>query len=161
MTIDIQLSQRSINNAISELKKVKENLNHGLQQTIDILVKEGAEQAQSSFGSMANVTGYMPDETTGIISASGEAAIIAEFGAGDATTEVMFENSPGVPVYPGSYSELVGSGEYAESKAKTGQGRWHFGGRVYTEIPPRAGMLNAKTFIMRNAATYAKGVIKL
>ena len=155
MTIDIQLSQRSINNAISELKKVKENLNHGLQQTIDILVKEGAEQAQSSFGSMANVTGYMPDETTGIISASGEAAIIAEFGAGDATTEVMFENFPGVPVYPGSYSELVGSGEYYRT------GRWHFGGKVYTEVPPRAGMLNAKTFIMQNAATYAKGVIKL
>ena len=81
--------------------------------------------------------------------------LIAEFGAGDATIDVMFENYPGVDVYPGSYSEQVGSGEYAAT------GKWHFGGKEYTEVQPRGGLYNAKVFIKDNAAEIAKEVIKL
>ena len=59
--------------------------------------------------------------------------MIAEFGAGQATMPVMFEND--VPeVYEGSYSESPeGSGEYARF------GSWHFGGEYFTEVPARHG----------------------
>ena len=67
----------------------------------------------------------------------------------------MFENYVGVDVYPGAYSELVGSGEYAET------GKWHFGGKVYTEVQPRMGLLDAKTYIEDNAVELAQEVILL
>ena len=157
MKIDIDISDTSIASAITALLTIQGNLSYGIQQTVDILVKEGAMIAQASFGSMVSVTEDMPNPTTGIITASGDATIIAEFGAGDATIEdpTRFENSPGVDVYKGSYSEQVGTGEYFTT------GKWHFGGRVYTEVPPRAGLYNAKTHIAKNAVPYAKGVIKL
>ena len=156
MTINIRLSTESIARAISRLQQAKQNLQDGLSETIEILTSEGAEIAQAADGSMATVTGYMDGETTGIIEASGgDEAIIAEFGAGDATIPVMFENYPGVDVYPGAYSEQVGSGEYAMT------GRWHFGGQMYTEVEPRAGLLNAKYYIQEVAGEVAQEVIML
>ena len=128
-----------------------------MQETIDILVKDGAMVANDKYGGMANAVGYMPDETTGVIASAGEANLIAEFGAGDATLPPagMFEDSPDTPVYPGSYSELVGSGEYAAT------GKWHWGGREFTEIEPRMGLYNAKNYIEKNAVDIAKEVIQL
>lgn len=155
MTITVHLSTESISEAIAELETVRENIRYGLQQTVEILTKEGAYVAQAAYGGMAAATGYMQGETTGVISASGENAVIAEFGAGDATIDVRFENYPGVDVYPGSYSEQVGSGEYFMT------GRWHFGGKTYTEVQPRGGLYSAKVFIQGNAANIAEEVIKL
>lgn len=155
MTININLSDVSIARAISELQTIKDNIDYGLEQTVEILAKEGAMLASGDYGSMANVTDVSDSKTTSRILVTGEAAVIAEFGAGDATMEVMFENYPGVDVFPGSYSEQVGSGEYAET------GRWHFGGNVYTEVEPRAGLLDAKMFIVSNGTEIAREVIKL
>ena len=160
MKITIRLSSRSISNAIMKLRQAQENLRWGLQETIDILVKDGAMVANDKYGSMAEAVGYMPDENTGIIASTGDANLIAEFGAGDATLPPggMFENSPSTPVYPGSYSELVGTGEYAS------EGRWQFppnSGNYLTEVPPRMGLYNAKNYIEKNAVEIAKEVIKL
>ena len=154
MKLKISLSTESIYEAIGRLMEAQDNLEYGLQQTVEMLTKEGATVAQSAYGGMATVT----DEAVGFhgtISASGEAVAIAEFGAGDATLPVLFENYPGVDVYPGAYSEQVGSGEYAMT------GRWHFGGNVYTEVEPRAGLYNAKMYIQENAVEIAKEAIKL
>ena len=87
--------------------------------------------------------------------AAGQAPVIAEFGAGDATIPVLFENYAGVDVYPGSYSEQVGSGEYAET------GVWHFGGKVYRQVEPRGGMLMAREYIRDNSTEIAREVIEL
>ena len=114
MNITVRLSTESINHAITQLETVKENLLEGLKQTVEILVKEGYMVAQNADGGMASVFGEMTGETVGIISASGESAVIAEFGAGDATIVPDFENTPDTPVYPGSYSLLsarLGSAE--------------------------------------------------
>lgn len=111
--------------------------------------------ANENYGSMAEAIDWMEDENVGKISAVGDEPVIAEFGAGDATMEVRFENYPGVDVYPGSYSEQEGTGEYAAT------GKWHFGGHEYTEVEPRAGLLDAKLFIMDQAEFVAKEVIKL
>ena len=157
MTINISLDTGSIQRAISELQKVKDNIEYGLRQTIEILVQDGAMVAQSAYGGMANASGTMISETTGRIEATGQAAIIAEFGAGDATeVPTAFENMPNTPVYPGSYSESEeGAGMYAAL------GWWKFGGKVYREIQPREGLLSAKQYIEDRYLGVATGVMKL
>jgi len=157
VNIKIELNTSSINSAIRQLKRVKDNIEDGLKQTIDILVKDGAMTAQSCYGSMANVRGYMTSDHSGVVEASGDAVLIAEFGAGDTTINplALFENAPSTEVFPGSYSLLVGTKEYAT------YGSWHFGGREYTSVTPRLGLFNAKQSISGIAGMVAQGVIKL
>lgn len=154
MKLKITLSTESIEHAIGRLMEAQDNLEYGLQQTIDMLTAEGADVAQGSYGGMASVDSESVG-FHGVIRASGEAVPFAEFGAGDATIPVMFENYPGFDVYPGAYSEQVGSGEYAMT------GRWHFGGNVYTEVEPRGGLYNAKEHIKDNYKAIARGAIQL
>jgi hypothetical protein len=117
---------------------------------------------------MAEAVGYLTDQAldgakaTAVITTSGKANLIAEFGAGDDTDPATgFENQPDTPVYAGSYSELEGTGEYATT------GQWHFGGRVYygepdnLRVEPRRGLMQAKVYILEEGADIAKGVIKL
>ena len=158
MTINVDLSESSINAAIRRLGQVKQNLDYGLQQTLEILVKNGAETAQAADGDMATVAGYMDSDKLGYIVATGDAPIIAEFGAGDATLkpEQYFTYMPQTPVYPGSYSESeYGTRQYAE------YGWWKFGNNIYTEVKPRQGLYKAKQRILNEYADIAKGVIKL
>lgn len=158
MKINIKLSTESIRDAMARLRQAQEDIRWGLQETIDILVKDGEMVANDKYNGMATAVGYMPDENTGIIAVTGKANLIAEFGAGDATLPPtgMFEDEPETPVYPGSYSESeYGSGEYART------GKWHFGGREYREVSARMGLYNAKNYIEKNAAETAKEVIKL
>ena len=156
MNITVRLSDQSINRAIRRLRQAQNNLRWGVQDAIEILAKDGAEIANQAYGSMANAVAYSTEEGTAIIAVTGETNLIAEFGAGDATDPVTgFENKPDTPVYAGSYSELEGSGEYART------GQWHFGDRVYTEIPARRGLMNAKAFIIESSTDIAKEVIKL
>ena len=154
MKLRISLSEEGINKAISRLLEAQDNLEYGLNELVDILTKDGAEVARSWYGNMANVSSES-DMGYGTIQASGEATVIAEFGAGDKTMPVLFENYPGVDVYPGAYSEQVGTGEYANT------GRWHWGGNTFTEIEPRAGLYNAKEYIKANSSRIARSVIKL
>ena len=157
MRITIHLSNDSINNAISELERIRDNILDGLKQTVEILVKDGETIAQSEDGSMATVVGEMTGETSGRISASGKAAVIAEFGAGDTVINpsAMFENAPLTDVYPGAYSLLVGNKEYAT------YGAWHFGGVRYTNVEPRMGLFWAKEHIVNEAINVAQEVITL
>ena len=157
MKITVKLSSKSIADAIRRLRIAQDNLRWGLQESIDEIVKDATAVANDKYGSMAEAIGYMPDEHTGIIASVGDANLIAEFGAGDATLPPagMFENEPETPVYPGSYSELVGTGEYAAT------GVWHFGGKEYRQVDPRMGLYNARNYIEKNAVEMAKEVIKL
>lgn len=164
MTLNIPLSTESIRQAIIRLRQAEDNLRWGLNQTIDVLVKDGSEIAQSADGDMANVTGYMPDETQGLVLATGKAAVIAEFGAGYETLNPAdyFEHQPDVPVYVGSYSELVGSGEFwSHLQEDPLNGYWHFGGKRYDAVTPRQGLYKAKEHIRETATETAREVIKL
>ena len=156
MKIDIQLfSVDSIRRAIIALNNAKDNLRWGVQDTVECLAEDGAGIAQAAYGSMANAVSYSPEEGTAIIATSGEDNLIAEFGAGQATMPVMFENNPDTPVYEGSYSELVGTQEYYKT------GSWHFGGRYFTEVPARHGLLDAKQYIIEHSTEIAQEVIEL
>lgn len=160
MTINVNLSTESIAAAISQLEMVKDNLKAGLQQTIDILAKEGAIVAQIDDGSMANVESVSDSETQSrVVVSGGDTAIIAEFGAGDATLSPrdFFENGGALDadVFPGAYSLFKGSRDYYNF------GSWRFGGVWYTQVPARHGLFDAKLFIIGNSTEIAKEVIKL
>ncbi len=155
MTINVSLSTESIAQAIRKLEMVKENLEDGLSEAIEILTNEGAEIAQAAYGDWGVMATPITGETHGEIIVFGDMPLIAEFGAGQATMPVMFENAPETPVYEGSYSELEGSQEYYK------YGSWHFAGRYYTEVPARHGLLDAKNYIVENGTQIAQEVIQL
>ena len=161
-TIRISLSEASIERAIRRLEEAAENLERGLDETVELLAIEGGEVAQESYGGMATAYGTVSDGIGEIVS-TGEENLIAEFGAGDATLDPLslFANAPKTDVFEGSYSLEVGSGEYWKSKMETGQGRWHFGGREYTEVQPRMGLFNAKHYVIDHSTETAKEVIAL
>lgn len=152
-TIKVKLSVASIERAIRQLEDIQDNLQKGLEDTIDTLVEEGTEIAQVAYGGMAQVGGFS-NGTQGRILSTGENNLIAEFGAGDGTIPVKFENKPKTPVYPGSYSEQ-NARQYAR------WGFWYFGGEVYSEVPARHGLLDAKRYVIEHSSEVAREVIKL
>lgn len=156
MKVDIKLfSQASIRSAIQQLRQAQENLRWGVNETVEILVKDGEMIANDKYGGMAEAVGYMPDENIGIIASVGEANLIAEFGAGDATIPgTGFENAPETPTYAGSYSE-------EHSRMYADYGWWKFGGEIFHEVQPRMGLYNAKNYIEKNGNDIAREVIKL
>ena len=153
MTFSIDLSTESIQQMVNRINDMHDNLTDGVKKAVNIIATEGAEIAQSHYGEMATVVGNSSGNA-GEISASGDAVLIAEFGAGDATLPVMFENDPGF-IFPGSYSLMVGSKEYALT------GKWHWNGFVFTEVEPRAGLLNAKYYIKDYSTEICREAIKL
>lgn len=158
MKIKIGLSDYELRAVVSTLAQAKINLENGVEQTLAILTKNGAMEAQAAYGSMA-VVDYDSDATMGLIGTSGDVGIIAEFGAGDATLDPspLFENLPSTPVYPGSYSE-VHAKQYAD------YGRWEFppgSGNWMTEVQPRMGLFHAKEYILAEGINVAKGAISL
>ena len=164
MTINISLSAERIRSAINRLNTAQDHLRWGVQDLVELLAQDGADVANAAYGDMdAHANGYSTDENVGVLAVTGETNLIAEFGAGDATIPGYgFENEPETPVYPGSYSELEGSGEYASTLEENGStGYWHFGGQVYHEVEPRMGLVKAKAFIIATADETAKEVIKL
>lgn len=162
MTINISLSTESINQAIARLRQAEENLRWGVSETIDTLVSDGADLAQDAYGSMAAAAPMMESETQGKIVVSGDAAVIAEFGAGYATMEnhPLAKNAP-VEIRVGSYSEQNDGMFYWSDLANPGEGYWFFGGREYHEVQPRLGLLNARGYIKANCVEIAKELIRL
>lgn len=168
MRLKLTLSESGINRVINRLNRSIDNIEQGVSDFVDIMVTDGAEVANIAYGSMATAWGHRDSETDasasghiGVTAEDEHAAIIAEFGAGDDTMEVIdFENPPPVPVYAGAYSELVGSGDYAT------KGYWYFRGQKYygeggRRVEPRHGLLNAKAHIISSAEDIAQEVIRL
>ena len=153
ININVSLSEESISKAIADISVYRDEiLQEGVEQVVDILTREGAEVAQAAYGDWGVEAVPMAEGTTGTIDVIGDMPLIAEFGAGQATMPVMFENSPSTPVYEGSYSELEGSQEYYK------YGSWHFAGRYYTEVPARHGLLDAKNYIIEKSTEVAQEV---
>ena len=155
MTINMKLSDTDIERVIRELLLIQDNIEDSAEKITEILTEEGAEVAQSAYGNFPVKATPMVKGTEGTIVVAGDMPLIAEFGAGQATMPVMFENAPATPVYEGSYSELEGSQEYYK------YGSWHFGGEYFTEVPARHGLLDAKQFIVENGTDIAAEVFHL
>lgn len=154
MKVTMSLSTESISRAIFKLQMFNEYLQEDLAKAVDILASEGEEIARSAYGNFNIDTSHRTEGLTAEITAAGDSdeLLVAEFGAGQATMPVMFENQPYAPVYEGAYSELVGSQEYYK------YGSWHFAGKYFTEVPARHGLLNAKQYIIENCMEVLEGV---
>ena len=169
MNITISLSDKSINNAIRMLQNVKENIDYGLEQTLEILAKNGADTANKAYGGMATAHDFKDDTfTTSINVTGGDEAIIAEFGAGYGTMEFhpFAKNAP-VPIEVASYSKenfersMYGGLFYITDDLYPGEGYWYFGGQSFDRVEPRHGLLDAYDYIMQNGDEIARSVIKL
>jgi len=164
MTINLKLSNDSINTAIADLQSAMINLMLGIQDTLEILATDGAEIARanydtvnSEYGTNATAAGLLVDDHTSKIISIGMENLIAEFGAGDSTDPASgFENAPNTPVYAGSFSESeYGHQQYVK------YGFWYHDGKGYRLINPGHGLLAAKSYIMSDGARIASEVIKL
>ena len=158
-TIHVDLSIGSINKAIKSLEAYQSRIERKTAQLVSELTEGGAEMARFAFGTTANVD-TISEDGLGIIEAVGENVIIMEFGAGMATMEnhPLKDEAP-VDVYRWSYSEQVGSGEgYYTAMMNGGYGVWHFGGKPYSAIEPRHGMLDARDFVVNNLEAKARSV---
>lgn len=162
ISIPITLSTESIHDAIVRLRQAEENLRWGVDNTVDTLVADGAHIAQDAYGNMAAATAVMEDEGQGKIVVTGDAAVIAEFGAGYATMEdhPLARRAP-VDVRVGSYSEQNDGMFYWSDLANPGEGYWFFGGREYDRVEPRHGLLDAREYIKGHCAEIAKELIRL
>ena len=164
MTIKLELSASGVMKALNEVLKAKDNLEYGIEQTTEILAKEGADRANKAYGNMAYASEFKDSSTqTSINVPGGDVAIIAEFGAGYATMEdhPFAKNAP-VPVKVASYSEQNGPGLFYKTHQKNpGSGYWIFGGETYDRVLPRHGLLDAYEYIIQEGVNVAQGVIKL
>lgn len=155
MTINIKLSTESIDHAISRLMDVEEAILFGVDEFVDIMTNNAADIATTAYDGMAVATAVV-DGNQGTVIASGESVGFAEFGAGDDTMPILFENKPDFRVYPGSWSESpMGAGQYAT------MGYWYFGGVRYEGVPARMGLLNAREYVKEAAPIIAQEVIRL
>lgn len=165
MNIVIKLSSSSIESAIRKLTKVRNDLPYSVNDLVETLAHDGAEVAQSAYGRMATATMQpLGMDSSKIVVTGGDAAIIAEFGAGYATMEhhPFAKNAP-VPIEVASYSKnQYPYGEfYRTDFINPGEGYWFFGGQEYDRVQPRHGLLNAYDYIRENSDRIAREVIKL
>lgn len=168
MTININLTQQSIQRAISRLNTAKENLMYSVNDMVEVLAHNGAEVAQAAYGSMVHAE-MLPVEMTKakIEVQGGDKAIIAEFGAGYATMEYhpFAVNAP-VPIKVASYSEahfddMYGGMFWLTNDLYPGEGYWLFGGQEFDRVQARHGLLDAYDYIFENSTKIAKEVTKL
>ena len=165
MKINISLSEESIQSAINKLLSIKDNLAYTVNDIVEVLAYDGAEEANMAYGGMvsAQMQPVSMDEAK-IVVPGGDKAIIAEFGAGYATMEYHpFADKAPVPIKVASYSEAQYPYGlfYITNDLYPGEGYWVFGGQYYDRVQPKHGLLNANDYIVANSTRIAKEVFRL
>jgi len=146
--ITVTLDPSSIDKAIRELKAEKKWREDKIAELTKALAEMGAEE--TGYDSRVSVK---ETETGAKIIASGKGIAFIEFGAGD--TAVFMTDVDGIDLGPGTWSSSeLGSGEYART------GKWHFGGKEYTEIQPQRGMMKAEEAILARVREIAERVFR-
>lgn len=95
-----------------------------------------------------------PIENGVALVAEGEDVVFREFGAGTAAHNHFPQAGDLPPIYPGSWSETEGTGEFAQ------YGSWHYKKKKYTSIAPTLGMFHAEEVILNNIRNYAKRTLE-
>lgn len=130
------LDSNSIRDAIKKCNDIRNRFTQDkIDSFLDYIADAGAMAAQAAFGGAVKCT-VQTNGNTRTISADGDAVVFLEFGAGaTVNTGSPYAGMMPFPVAQGSYS-FENEGEYY----LTGYHHWHFGGREYTQVTPRAGM---------------------
>ena len=142
-----------IEEAIEKLDRLKD-LNVPIKQGIYEVVKEAENIVWWAY----NTGGYGHDEHTGFeitveendngytLKAFGEDVGFLEFGAGIGVDPDEFASEVDFSVTPGSWSETLGTGQFAR------KGSWWHNGNYYTWIMATRGMQQALDYIRDNVA---------
>lgn len=146
--IRVSLDQKSIEKAIKQLRYMAEDLEERTNKAVELLTIHGKAAAHAEYGNRLDVD-WEAKDGVGKIIATGDKAIIAEFGAGFATMEYhpMADNAP-VDIKVGSYSREHGGLFAALLDAGAPDPYWMFGGKEYRQVQPKPGMLAARNYIM-------------
>ena len=152
--IKVELSVKSINAAISELKKFERDLPKKMDEVCKRLAEIGAQEAQAHLVLANGNTGASIDPPVPIangykITMSGEDVYFIEFGTGNAADPHGF--TPLVSVYPGSYSEQ-------HAKKFSEQGFWYYAGERLEETPAYMPMYYAEKKIRAELPRIAREV---
>lgn len=158
-SIKAELGASSLRQAAEKIRRYAAGFDNSEQQFVRKAVGLGTDTASEAYGQSVSVRGEA-EGTSGKVIASGDAVTFLEFGAGYQAFNGDFP-SANIPfdVRPGSWSETEGSGEFARTYAQ-GDGRWHFGGRVYKFVAPRRGMGLAEDAIIQQTDAIVKEVFK-
>ena len=153
--IDIDINDpNSIDEAVKAFHEATAGLDEKINRFLTELAEIGRSAAEQTDGSAIDVTVQKSGDDEWVIRASGDAVVFFEFGAGKATDSgERYAKEMPFRVEVGSYSDENG-GEFAAS----GYQFWHFGGRPYSEIKQRPGMLRAYEAIKMAIPETAKRV---
>jgi hypothetical protein len=154
IVIDVNRPE-SIDEAVRKYDEILREFDEKMERFMQEIAQVGADAAFEGYEGAVTVTANQigPDEW--VIRGNHEAIVFFEFGAGKATLSEgdRYAGEMEFPVHRGSYSE-ANEGEYAAS----GYVHWHFGGREYTEVRQRPGMLRAYEAIIQEIPNVAKKV---
>ena len=140
MTINVHLDPQGLKSAIRKLEDLKDGLERGTAEFVDIMCLDGADVANEAYGGMATAWGHREESYQegveqgyiGVGAETEDAAIIAEFGAGYATMSFhpwakKFEQKTGIPIEPVSYSHKHFGLLWAIDLDNPGHGYWYWG----------------------------------
>ena len=158
--ITMTLNPQSIDAAIRELKKYKQDLQRKTEELIDAMVQFGEDYAINAVGhvdtgeTVASIHGYR-DGNKGVIVAGGN-AIWIEFGTG------VKKNGPvGTSPHPKGQELGMLIGEYGEGKGANPNGWWYYDGEKVkhtTGIESNAFMYHTAQELARIAPDLAREV---
>lgn len=153
--IDIDpFDPESIEQAIKQIEEIQQSFERKLNDFLQEIAQLGAEAAREGYDGIVHVEARQLEDSEWVIEANHEAIVFFEFGAGSATDPShRYASEMGFPVHRGSYSD-ANEGMYQA----TGYKFWVFGGRKYTEIKQRPGMLRAYEAIISQWRDVAKRV---
>lgn len=157
-----------LNEALREVSDIATNLKPQAQEFVHKLGEIAKDTAQSAYAPWDVTVENIPSKrgVSSTVKATsnedlkshdgeviGSLILIAEFGAGLLAGSHPW--STDVPdVYPGSYSEKYGTGEYAET------GAWHWAGRQWVYVAPTYAMYQGSQEAENSAQSVINEVFK-
>lgn len=161
MTINLELSKSGIQKAIKDLQNYSNSIDEKMQTLATELCKVGVPVVIVHYvdgftegNSDCNIE-IEPTEHGCVLRARGNDVCFLEFGGGVTTAIYDGEGQEGLPpVYPGSWSESEGTGQFAE------KGFWFYGGKKYDGIEAKLGLYYASIEMRNRAVETARRVFK-
>lgn len=162
MNIKMELSHNGIVTARRMLLDYENSLQNKLNILAERLASIGVRVASTYYNAgMDEGKNYdydvtiEPTEKGCKLVANGEDVCFLEFGAGVSTRSWQGEGQEGLPpIYPGSWSETEGVGQFAN------QGYWIYGNELYKGIEPTMGMYHASKQMLTDCIEEARKVFE-
>ena len=160
MKIRVNISDpQSVTNAVTKIKDYEKKLDSKIKEVLTRLAKMGTRLVDFHYaggeGTEYEVTCVVNGNNAMII-AEGDDVVFLEFGAGFGTYDHLeeMEASGLPPIYPGSWSETEGSGQFANKFY------WYWNRTKYTRVTATEGFYFASEAIKEEAVNEAIKVFK-